>query len=228
MPTEAVVRARLQAFLDDRDGRLRVLVRQLGTGWSHVKLGRFLKGRPCLEAAKLTQLDGVLDDADTGPKQDCRLDDPDRLAIARGVQNARDPCWPYTFTRYDFAAPIRTFYGVVRDRGGGRDEAAQARHLVLPRIRAGLVRDIDGVHPRARWLLGRLRLFRARRATPATQPQRAVEVLCYELAGVAQWARTVAHQQQDSPHRLGIDPKAVTAARPTAKLDSKSPCSGES
>jgi hypothetical protein len=158
MPTDAAVRARLEAFCSG-GGRMRALVRQLGPGWSHVKLGRFRKGRPCLDQAKLTQLDAVLDDPDTSRKQDRRLDDPHRLAIARAVQNQRDPFWPYAPRRFDFATPIRTFHATT----GDRDYAAAARDLVLPRARAGLVRDVDGAGTRACWFLGRLRLFRAHR-----------------------------------------------------------------
>ena len=40
----------------------------------------------------------------------------------------------------------------------------RASRAASPRVRAGLVRDVEGAGPRTNWLLGRLRLFRARRA----------------------------------------------------------------
>ena len=78
------------------------------------------------------------------------------------MQNARDPYWPFASDRCFNERP-RTFYAITRDPDD-TDEAARLRHLVAPRVRAGLVRDIDTAGPRTNWFLGRLRLFRARRA----------------------------------------------------------------
>jgi len=172
MPTEAAVRAQLQAFL--AEGSARELARQLGASWSRVKLGRIDKDTQRLDTAEVAQLAAALENP-PGRKQDRRLDDPHRLAAAQVVQNARDPYYPFARERrYDFTTRVRSFYAANKVLGAAvdaqgrppvadRDGAAELRHLVLPRVRAGLVRDVDSAGARACWVLGRLRLFRAQR-----------------------------------------------------------------
>ena len=175
MPSEAAnTRSRLEAFRAE-GGSSRALAQQLGPGWSHVKLGRVAKDKEQLSPDEVAQLDAALDDP-AARKHDRRLDNSRRLEEARDAQNDRDPYWPYAESRRWDEFP-RSFFCIAN---GDTDEAARLRHLVQPRVRAGLVRDVDGAGPRTNWLLGRLRLFRTRR----------VET---QLAIAARlWAQTVA------------------------------------
>jgi transcriptional regulator with XRE-family HTH domain len=155
---------RLLAFVE-RDGILRRLADMSGT--SEATLSRLVRGKQGKRSdpARLARIAAALDDVESldeplGRKSDRRLDDPDRLAEARDVQHARDPYYPFAWGR-GFEERLRSFYALTDD---DTDEGARLRHLVVPRVRAGLVPDLDAAGPRTRWFLGRLRLFRACRA----------------------------------------------------------------